>query len=70
MDATKEAIIKASHLPMSIIIVGVGQEDFSAMEFLDSDDRLLSYNGKTAARDIVQFVGKQNISFVYKFYGC
>jgi hypothetical protein len=26
------------------------------MELLDSDDRLLSYNGRTAVRDIVQFV--------------
>ena len=58
MHATKEAIINASFLPMSIIIVGVGQEDFSAMEFLDSDGRLLRHDGKTAARDIVQFVGK------------
>ncbi|CAG7668662.1 unnamed protein product [Allacma fusca] len=56
MDATKESIINASHLPMSIIIVGVGQEDFSAMEFLDSDGRVLRHNGKSAARDIVQFV--------------
>jgi len=44
---------------LSIIIVGVGQEDFSAMEELDSDDALLSHNGKTAKRDIVQFVEMQ-----------
>lgn len=42
---------------MSIIIVGVGAADFSAMEFLDSDDKLLrSPRGDVAARDIVQFV--------------
>lgn len=58
MDATKEAIINASVLPMSVIIIGVGNEDFSAMEFLDSDGRLLRHNGRTAVRDIVQFVGK------------
>jgi hypothetical protein len=56
MDATKMAVIAASQLPMSIIIIGVGAEDFSAMEFLDSDSKLLSHNGRTAARDIVQFV--------------
>ena len=59
MDATKEAIINASALPMSIIIVGVGNEDFSSMEFLDSDGQLLRHNGRSAARDIVQFVGKK-----------
>lgn len=57
MDHTRTAIVDASHLPMSIIIVGVGGADFSAMEFLDSDDRLLrSPRGDVAARDIVQFV--------------
>ncbi|KAM6900415.1 copine-3-like [Xenentodon cancila] len=57
MDQTRAAIVEASHLPMSVIIVGVGGEDFSAMEFLDSDDKLLlSAAGDVAARDIVQFV--------------
>ncbi|CAN9506504.1 unnamed protein product [Ophioblennius macclurei] len=57
MDLTRTAIVQASRLPMSIIIVGVGEADFSAMEFLDSDDRLLAApNGDVAARDIVQFV--------------
>ncbi|XP_018553766.1 LOW QUALITY PROTEIN: copine-3-like [Lates calcarifer] len=57
MDQTRAAIVQASRLPMSIIIVGVGRADFSAMEFLDSDDKLLSsHTGEVAARDIVQFV--------------
>ncbi|CAL1596437.1 unnamed protein product [Knipowitschia caucasica] len=57
MDQTRSAIVNASRLPMSIIIVGVGGEDFSAMEFLDSDDSLLrAPNNEIAARDIVQFV--------------
>jgi len=56
LDATKEAIINASAFPMSIIIVGVGDEDFSAMKFLDSDTRVLQHNGISAKRDIVQFI--------------
>jgi len=57
MDQTRDAIVEASRLPMSIIIVGVGEADFSAMEFLDSDDKLLkTATGDVAARDIVQFV--------------
>lgn len=56
MDATKAAIIQASTQPMSIIIIGVGNADFSEMRDLDSDGKMLSYGGKTATRDIVQFV--------------
>uniref|UniRef100_A0A914XQU7 VWFA domain-containing protein n=1 Tax=Plectus sambesii TaxID=2011161 RepID=A0A914XQU7_9BILA len=57
MERTRDAIVHASALPMSIIIVGVGQEDFSAMEALDSDkQRLKATNGSFAQRDIVQFV--------------
>ncbi|XGW30831.1 hypothetical protein V3C99_009637, partial [Haemonchus contortus] len=56
MSNTKRAIINASYLPLSIIIVGVGDEDFSSMNELDSDDMMLSHDGKTAQRDIVQFV--------------
>jgi len=59
LDATKNAVIHASGLPLSIIIVGVGSEDFSAMDELDSDESLLTNNGKTAQRDIVQFVEMQ-----------
>ncbi|CAB4033286.1 Hypothetical predicted protein, partial [Paramuricea clavata] len=61
MDQTKAAIVEASALPMSIIIVGVGAADFDMMEELDSDDKLLtSTSGKTAQRDIVQFVPFRN----------
>lgn len=59
LDATKKAVIEASTLPLSIIIVGVGSEDFTAMDELDSDDELLSLHGRTAERDIVQFVEMQ-----------
>ncbi|XP_078067145.1 copine-2 [Mustelus asterias] len=57
MDETRHAIVQAAKLPMSIIIVGVGNADFAAMEFLDGDNRVLrSYTGEEATRDIVQFV--------------
>jgi len=55
-ELTKQAIIEASHVPLSIIIIGIGVADFADMTDLDSDDRLLSAGGKTAVRDIVQFV--------------
>jgi len=57
MDATIECIVGASVKPLSIIIVGVGNADFSNMNRLDGDDVVLtSRGGKRAARDIVQFV--------------
>uniref|UniRef100_A0A672SH96 C2 domain-containing protein n=1 Tax=Sinocyclocheilus grahami TaxID=75366 RepID=A0A672SH96_SINGR len=57
MDQTRGAIVAASRLPMSIIIVGVGKADFTDMEILDGDDgQLRSIKGEPAVRDIVQFV--------------
>lgn len=56
MHPTIHAIINASKLPISIIIVGVGNADFGAMDELDSDDQRLSIDGRFADRDIVQFV--------------
>jgi len=50
------AIVKASALPMSIIIVGVGSADFASMDMLDGDKKKLQSKGHVAARDIVQFV--------------
>ena len=46
-----------SKLPVSIIIVGVGNEEFSMMDDLDSDEKLLKDDkNRRAKRDIVQFV--------------
>ncbi|XP_072540721.1 copine-9-like [Salminus brasiliensis] len=56
MVQTKEAVVSASALPMSIIIVGVGPAEFDAMEELDGDDVRVSSRGRFAERDIVQFV--------------
>lgn len=61
LDQTRQSIVNAAKLPMSIIIVGVGGADFSAMEFLDSDGGALrAITGETAIRDIVQFVPFRN----------
>lgn len=57
MYDTKEAIVDASSLPLSIIIVGIGDADFSEMDELDSDNTMLTApSGRKAQRDIVQFV--------------
>eukprot|EP00124_Ichthyophonus_hoferi_P005053 Ihof_evm2s653 gene=Ihof_evmTU2s653 len=55
LDATKSAIVELSKLPVSIIIIGVGKADFTQMNALDSDDKLIRDRwGHTAERDIVQ----------------
>lgn len=56
MQSTKQAIINASRFPVSIIIVGVGNAEFDAMDELDSDGRKLRCGKQVAERDIVQFV--------------
>ncbi|KAK5931689.1 hypothetical protein CesoFtcFv8_000044 [Champsocephalus esox] len=61
MADTREAIVQASHLPMSVIIVGIGSADFSDMQMLDGDDGILrSPKGEPVLRDIVQFVPFRN----------
>ncbi|XP_041077232.1 copine-7-like [Polyodon spathula] len=57
MADTREAIVRASYQPMSIIIVGVGNADFTDMQILDGDDGVLrAPKGEPVLRDIVQFV--------------
>ena len=58
MQKTIDEIVRGSSLPLSIIIVGVGEADFSSMDVLDADDDPLysqKYK-KYMASDIVQFV--------------
>lgn len=56
-------MVKASDLPLSILIVGVGGADFKEMEVLDADkgERLESSTGRVATRDIVQFVPMRDV---------
>ena len=59
MDKTCSAIVDASKVPLSIIIVGVGKDQFSNMHHLDGDENRLSCvkdGGRVvyAERDIVQ----------------
>lgn len=65
MADTREAIVQASHLPMSVIIVGIGNADFGDMQMLDGDDGILrSPKGEPVVRDIVQFVPFRNFKHV------
>ena len=57
LQDTIDILVEASTLPLSVIIIGIGNEDFSKMEILDGDeDPLKSRSGKIRTRDLVQFV--------------
>lgn len=56
MENTIESLIQSSRLPVSIIIVGIGNAEFNSMDVLDADtEPLRNRNGKSI-RDCVQFV--------------
>ena len=40
-DDTTDIIVELSKYPVSIIIIGVGDEDFETMRYFDADDRVL-----------------------------
>ena len=57
VDNTIEELVIGSFLPLSVIIIGVGNADFTTMNILDADDNpLVNSKGIKAARDLVQFV--------------
>lgn len=56
-----DQIIECCHLPISIIIVGVGNGPFDIMNQLDDDDcNLVDSKGRKTSRDLVQFVEFKN----------
>ena len=57
LQETIDILVDASLLPLSVIIIGIGDADFSQMDILDGDETpLTSSKGKKRKRDIVQFV--------------
>merc|ERR1712106_674417 len=55
---TKQALVKMSKQPISVVLVGVGDGNMDALVQLDSDRARLSWGEEQAERDIVQFVGE------------
>ena len=57
MNETKDSLVAASFLPISVIIIGIGNGDFTKMDVLDADViPLYDSTGRKADRDLVQFV--------------
>ena len=54
---TIDEMVEASFLPISVIIVGIGNGDFTSMDILDADENpLYDRRKRKADRDLVQFV--------------
>jgi len=51
VQATKAKLVEASDSPLSVVIVGIGKNDFSGMEFLDDHDPTID-----GGRDITKFL--------------
>jgi hypothetical protein len=63
MDKVIDLIVNSCALPLSIVIVGIGNADFSNMDRLDGDGGLYNGKGQKANRDIVQFVPFRDVQF-------
>ena len=64
MDDTIDALVEASFLPISVIIIGIGDADFTNMNILDADDEpLKDRRGRKTDRDLVQFVPFKKFSY-------
>ena len=49
MQQTVDLVVELSKFPVSIIIIGVGNEQFEKMQFLDSDEKILRNSQGVAA---------------------
>ena len=58
MNETIDCIVEASKLPLNIIIIGIGNSDFSCFELGDEDEEkpLINSSGEIAKRNIVQIL--------------
>ena len=53
----KDLLVKCGKLPLSVIIVGIGDGNWSAMHELDDNDmKMTDKQGNKTIRDLVQFV--------------
>ena len=62
---TIDALVEAFSCPLSVIIIGIGNENFQAIKELDGDFKpLISSNGTKAKRDLVKFVRFNEYKYV------
>lgn len=60
---TVRALVDASHLPLSVLIVGVGDGNFGRLEYMDGEERLPKDDqGNEAVRQIAKFVALRDVA--------
>ena len=63
-EDTKNGLVETSFLPISVIIIGIGNADFSDMDFLaNHDEPLIDSNARKSDRNIVQFFPFEDYSY-------
>jgi hypothetical protein len=55
MPKTKALLVDLSYMPVSIVVVGLGKEDFTKMNELNSEI-IVDAEGRRSARSCVSFV--------------
>lgn len=63
MEKVVDLIVDCCNLPLSIIIVGIGNASFDNMNRLDGDGGLYGSKGQRANRDIVQFIPFRDVQY-------
>ena len=62
MDETINSLVESSYLPISVIIIGIGDADFSNMDIFNADDdHLIDVNGRKIDREFIQFVSYKDL---------
>jgi len=57
MDETSDILVECAYVPLSVIIIGIGDANFENMDTLDGDYVILTNTkGEKTKRDLVQFV--------------
>ena len=57
MSETSDILVECAYVPLSVIIIGIGNANFENMDTLDGDDVILTNSkGEKTKRDLVQFV--------------
>jgi len=57
MAETSDILVECAYVPLSVIIIGIGNANFENMDTLDGNDEpLISTDGIKRQRDIVKFV--------------
>ena len=61
MNETIDTLVEASFLPLSVVIIGIGNDHFEEMKILDGNENpLINSKGEKRLRDLAQFIPFNN----------